>query len=76
MDEETLKIIRNTPYIYDFLREDSSHYKELFRNKDYIKKVDSLAKEKYKLSMATTMQSETFELPTPIPLPQQGNLLL
>ena len=35
--------------IYDFLREDSSHYKELFRNKDYIKKVDSLAKEKYKL---------------------------
>ena len=49
MDEETLKIIRNTPYIYDFLREDSSHYKELFRNKDYIKKVDSLAKEKYKL---------------------------
>lgn len=49
MDEETLKIIRNTPYIYDFLREDSSRYKELFRNKDYIKKVDSLAKEKYKL---------------------------
>ena len=52
MDEETLKIIRNTPYIYDFLREDSSHYKELFRNKDYIKKVDSLAKEKYKLRVS------------------------
>lgn len=49
MDKETLKIIRNTPYIYDFLREDSSHYKELFRDKTYIKKVNDLAKEKYKL---------------------------
>ena len=54
MDEETLKIIRNTPYIYDFLREDSSHYKELFRNKDYIKKVDSLAKEKYNCLLYTS----------------------
>ena len=49
MNRETLKIIRNNKYIYDFLREDSSHYQYLYKDNNYIKVIKNLAKEKYKL---------------------------
>ena len=48
MDIDTLNIIRNNKLIYKFLREESYHYKYLYRDKDYIKKLDKLSKEKYK----------------------------
>ena len=41
--------IRNNQYIYNFLREESNYYKLLYRDKNNIKKIESLAKEKYKL---------------------------
>lgn len=49
MDKETLEIIRNNKYIYDYLREESNNYKYLYRDKNYIKKIDEKAKAKYKL---------------------------
>lgn len=49
MDKETLEIIRNNKYIYDYLREKSNNYKYLYRDKNYIKKIDEKAKTKYKL---------------------------
>ena len=49
MDTKLLEYIRNNQYIYNFLREESNYYKLLYRDKNNIKKIDSLAKEKYKL---------------------------
>lgn len=49
MDRDTLNIIRNNPYIYNFLREESNYYKMLYRDCNNIKKISYLAKEKYKL---------------------------
>ena len=50
MDKEIVNIIRNNPIIYNFLREESYHYKYLYRDPNYIKKIENLAKEKYKLT--------------------------
>lgn len=52
MDYNTHQKIKNTPHIYSFLRDDSSHYKELMRNEEYLKKIDELAKEKYQLRVS------------------------
>lgn len=41
--------IRNNPIIYNYLREDSYHYKYLYRNPQHLKKIEELAKERYKL---------------------------
>lgn len=49
MDKETLEIIRNNKDIYNYLREESNNYKYLYRDKNYIKKIDEKAKTKYKL---------------------------
>ena len=49
MDKETLEIIRNNKCIYDYLREESINYKYLYRDKNYIKKIDEKAKTKYKI---------------------------
>ena len=49
MDKDTLEIIRNNKYIYNYLREESNNYKYLYRDKSYIKKIDEKAKTKYKL---------------------------
>ncbi len=49
MDTKLLEYIRNNQYIYNFLREESNYYKLLYRDKNNIKKIESLAKEKYKL---------------------------
>jgi len=48
MDKELLKRIRENQLVYSYLREDSSEYKELLRNKEYIKEIEKKAKEFYK----------------------------
>ena len=50
MSKELLKYIRSHDYIYNFLREDSSHYIYLYKNNDYIKVLKKIAKERYKIS--------------------------
>jgi len=49
MKLETFQKIRNNPIIYNYLREDSSHYKSLLRDAKLLKVVENLAKERYKL---------------------------
>ena len=51
MNEETIYIIKNNPIINRFLREESYHYKYLYRDDNYIKVIEKLAKEKYKLTI-------------------------
>jgi len=51
MSEETIYIIKNDPIINRFLREESYHYKYLYRDDNYIKKVKQLALEKYHLTL-------------------------
>lgn len=50
MSREILNYIRSHEYIYNFLREDSSHYIYLYRDNNYIKILKKLAKDKYKLN--------------------------
>lgn len=50
MSEETIYIIKNNPIINRFLREESIHYKYLYRDDKYIKVIEKLAKEKYRLN--------------------------
>ena len=49
MDKNILKIIRSNPHIYNFLRDESYHYKYLLTDYNYIREIDRLAKEKYHL---------------------------
>lgn len=49
MKKITLEKIRKNPYLYSLLREESNHYKYLLRDEFYIKQLEVLAKEKYKL---------------------------
>ena len=51
MSEETIYIIKNNEMINRFLREESYHYKYLYRDDNYIKEVERLAKIKYKLTV-------------------------
>ena len=48
MNKYVLSKIRTNKLIYSYLREDSSHYKKLLRDPNYIKEVERLAKEFYK----------------------------
>jgi len=41
--------IRNNPIVYSYLREDSYQYKYLYRNSNYIKEIEAMAKERYQL---------------------------
>ena len=41
--------IKKNPTIYNYLRDESSQYKYLYRDFNYLKSVEQLAKEKYKL---------------------------
>ena len=41
--------IKANPIIYNYLRDDSKHYKYIYRNREHIKVIEQLAKEKYKL---------------------------
>ena len=49
MNSGLLFKIRNNSYLYSFLREESYHYKYLYRDDNYIKEIEKLAKEKYKM---------------------------
>lgn len=49
MQIETLKIIKTNPIVYNYLRDESIHYKFLYRDPNHIKIIENLAKEKYKL---------------------------
>ena len=57
MTKELIEYIKNTPYIYDFLREESYHYKYLYRDNNYIKTIEKLAKEKYKLRIEDKIEN-------------------
>ncbi len=57
MNEETIYIIKNNPIINRFLREESYHYKYLYRDNNYIKKVEQLAKEKYGLTISNKIEN-------------------
>ena len=48
MKKETLIKIKTNPLIYNFLREESYHYKYLYQDDNYIKVLDKLSKKKYK----------------------------
>ena len=47
MDKETLKLIRDNPIIYSYLREESQEYINLLKDKNYIKELEKKAKERY-----------------------------
>jgi len=51
MSEELIYIIKNNEIINRFLKEESYHYKYLYRDNNYIKTIEKLAKEKYKLTL-------------------------
>ena len=51
MSEEIIYIIKNNEIINRFLKEESYHYKYLYRDNNYIKTIEKLAKEKYKLTL-------------------------
>lgn len=57
MSEETIYIIKNNPIINRFLREESYHYKYLYRDNNYIKTIEKLAKEKYKLTISDKIEN-------------------
>ena len=57
MSEKTIYIIKNNPIINQFLREESYHYKYLYRDDNYINKVERLAKEKYGLTLAAKIEN-------------------
>lgn len=47
MTKDNIYIIKNNKLIYNLLREESYHYKYLYRDDNYIKKLDKLSKKKY-----------------------------
>ena len=47
MNKEILKIIRNNPLIYSYLREESSEYINWLKDNNYIKEIEKKAKERY-----------------------------
>lgn len=49
MKKETLEVIRNNPIIYQYLRDNSSWYKELNRNSNVVDNVLKEAKKYYKV---------------------------
>ncbi len=57
MNEETIYIIKNNPIINRFLREESYHYKYLYRDNNYIKTIERLAKEKYGLTISNKIEN-------------------
>ena len=64
MDRRVLNIIRNNPMIYAFLRDESYHYIYLYKDPNYIKVIEKLAREKYKLKYTDRMDrlSNSLEL--------------
>ena len=56
MKEETIYIIKNNPIIYNYLREESNHYKYLYRDDKYLKEIEKKAKEKYQLRVEDKLE--------------------
>ena len=52
MNKELIYIIKNNEMINKFLKEESYNYKYLYRDNTYIKTIENLAKEKYKLTLS------------------------
>ena len=52
MNKEILKIIRENPIIYSYLREESHEYINLLKDKWYLKKIEANAKERYGLTIS------------------------
>lgn len=50
MDQYTINYIKTNPLVYNYLREDSSWYKELTRSRDALKLVEEEARKFYKLT--------------------------
>ena len=48
MKKETIQKIKTTPVIYNYLRDNSNHYRYLYRDDNYLKEIESLAKTTYK----------------------------
>lgn len=44
-------MLNNNVYLQKFLRENSYYYKELIRNPDFINEMNSLMKERYKMTL-------------------------
>ena len=44
-------ILNNNPYLKKYLRENSHYYKELIRNPSFIKELNDLMKQEYKLNL-------------------------
>ena len=55
MDRQVLKIIRSNPMIYNLLRDESYHYIYLYKDPNYIRVLERLAKEKYKVKYSDRM---------------------
>lgn len=55
MDRMVLNIIRNNPMIYNFLRDESYYYTYLYQDPNYIKVIEKLAKNKYKVKYTDRM---------------------
>ena len=55
MDRRVLNIIRNNPMIYNFLRDESYYYTYLYQDTNYIKVIEKLAKDKYKVKYTDRM---------------------
>lgn len=56
MDLYTINYIKNTPEVYNYLRENSYLYKELNRNPLFLKRIESMSKERYKLRMVDKLE--------------------
>lgn len=56
MTKEELNYIRNNPYIYRFLREESYYNRDLYLRKNYLKEIENLAKEKYGMTFPDRLQ--------------------
>lgn len=55
MSPSTIEYIRKHPYLYQFLRENSSYYELIFQDNRNIYKLKKLAKEKYKIRFQDKM---------------------
>lgn len=57
MDVATQIKIRNNPYLYQYLRDNSSWYKALNRNPNSIKQMETEMKNAYKLNLTDKIAS-------------------
>ncbi|MBR5370169.1 MAG: hypothetical protein IK137_02575 [Bacilli bacterium] len=57
MNKELIYIIKNNELINRFLKEESIHYKYLYRDNNYINKIEKLAKEKYGLTLSNKISN-------------------